>query len=178
MIIYAPYKRKDGRVQLDVVTDNGKKTTMSYPKYLVQRFTGRKLDVGETIDHIDGDFTNNWVSNLRIVTMSEHASDDNIRAKPIKFICPMCGMEAEKRARKVVSNRKQGKAGPFCSRNCAARYGRQFQLGRVKPEDIEWPVIERTYYFKEKGGCNIQYETDVDLEALFREDFKTGKRIE
>lgn len=35
---------------------------------------GRRLVSGECVHHIDGDKTNNEVSNLQLLTLSEHAS--------------------------------------------------------------------------------------------------------
>lgn len=39
----------------------------------------------------------------------------------------------------AIQNRKQGKAGPFCSRSCAGKYGANVQNGKIaiEPEDIE-----------------------------------------
>lgn len=159
-------------MQLIVEKDNGKKTSMSYPKYLVERFIGRKLKDDETVDHIDHDFTNNWVSNLRIIGMSEHASDDNIRVEPIRFVCPICKMEAEKSPCVVFDNRRQGKVGPFCGKKCAGTYSQLVQVGKIKPEDIDQSEFERSYFYKEKSTSNIPYEEDVNLEVLFRDDFK------
>ncbi len=52
---------------------------------------GRILDPGnETIDHIDGDFTNNSFDNLRIIPRGQHARDDAEQALVFDFKCKLC----------------------------------------------------------------------------------------
>jgi hypothetical protein len=88
---------------------------------------GRKLRLDETVDHIDGDFKNNDLTNLQILSRSENASkffDDNPdrRARKHSFTCPFCLKESEilysvyKRNQLVL-----GKAGPYCSKQCAGK---------------------------------------------------------
>lgn len=70
--VFGPYFRKDGRQHIIVVKD-GVKSTISYPKFLVESYLGRKLSDQETIDHIDGNFLNNDFKNLRIVERKQHS---------------------------------------------------------------------------------------------------------
>ena len=76
--LYGPYKSKqDGRLRCIVVDSiTKKKTTISYPKYLVEIELNRCLDKEETIDHIDGNFLNNDLSNLRVINRSFHIKED------------------------------------------------------------------------------------------------------
>ncbi len=122
MKIYGPYLRKDGRKH--VIIANGKnRRTVSYPKWLMEQALGRKLDPDlETVDHIDEDFTNDERSNLQLLTRVENAKKSSNPAEIICFICPVCGKEGRQFARDVRSNRKKGRAGPFCSRSCAGKY--------------------------------------------------------
>ena len=57
--VYGPYKRKDDRQIVVVVHRNGKRRTVSYPKWLLECHLGRKLHKDrETVDHWDSDFNN------------------------------------------------------------------------------------------------------------------------
>jgi len=74
MQIFGPYKRKsDGRQIVIVVEPNGRRRTVSYPKWLMEQHLGRKLDPNEeTVDHIDSNFDNNNLDNLRIMPRKNH----------------------------------------------------------------------------------------------------------
>lgn len=125
--IYGPYLRKDGRQHV-VVLFNKKKITVSYPKFLVENHINRKLSLDETIDHINKDFSDNNLSNLRIINKKDHSSQDVLRIK-VEFICPICEKHItyfNKRASDVISNKKRGRSGPYCSRKCAGKGGSNF----------------------------------------------------
>jgi len=140
MRVYGPYKRKDGRQHVIIIYENGKRQTISYPKYLLEKKIGRKLTKNETCDHIDGDFTNNCLDNLQVLTRSENSAKALVtrRAEEAYFVCPECNKSFYKLVRDVKGNQiKQKKAGPFCSRQCAGRYGQKlnktFRGGVVNP---------------------------------------------
>lgn len=94
--LYGPYTRADGR-QIVVLRSPGgtrndnDQVTVSYPKYLMEMKLGRYLEEDETIDHIDEDFRNNDLSNLRILKRSDHSRSHAVRRIPTKHICPVCG---------------------------------------------------------------------------------------
>lgn len=118
-----------------MVYPDGRKKTVSCPKYIVECEFGRYLDEDETVDHIDGDFTNNDVSNLQVLNRGEHSKLDVKRLKAQTFECPMCCSTFKlkgKKMSKAIFNRKQGKAGPFCSKSCAGKYGAEIQNGRMQ----------------------------------------------
>ena len=127
MKIYGPYLRKDNRKHIVIVHADGRKQTKSYPKYLLEQKIGRELKNNETCDHIDEDFTNDDPNNLKILTRPDNASKawDGYIIPMYKFNCPECGLEAERTVSAVKHNRKNGKAGPFCSRSCAGKYSRK-----------------------------------------------------
>lgn len=92
MKVYGPYTRKDGRQIVILKTPRiENRITISYPKYLVQCHIGRKLSSEETIDHIDGNFLNNNLSNLRIVSRSDHCRSHSFKKEEITRICKICG---------------------------------------------------------------------------------------
>lgn len=83
------------------------------------------------------DFTNDAQDNLRVVTRAEHASNDVKRSKPMSFICPQCNTTFILEGRKLntaIRNRDRGRAGPFCGRSCAGKYGKSVQVGSSKLE--------------------------------------------
>lgn len=122
MKIYGPYTRKDGRQHV-IIYENGKRRTISYPKYLLQKKLRRELDSEETCDHIDNDFTNNSFENLQILSRSENAKKA-MSLRPAEmgtFSCPLCDKTFLRQMRLVKNNWKKGKSGPYCSRSCAGK---------------------------------------------------------
>lgn len=128
MKIYGPYTRKDGRQHI-IKYENGKKTTQSYPRYLMEKHLGRILLDNEEVDHIDNDFTNNDISNLQILNKKDNIikemSRPHRKQKLYEGICEICNNSFTKELRYVISNKKQGKDGPFCSRSCAGKHNAQ-----------------------------------------------------
>ncbi|HEY1249201.1 MAG TPA: HNH endonuclease signature motif containing protein [Nitrososphaera sp.] len=120
--VYGPYWRKDGRAHVIILTPGKARRTVSYPRYLMEQHLGRILEDWETVDHIDGDPTNNDIPNLQILSRSENISKSAKPRELITFTCPVCGTVATKYANDVKHNRKQGRSGPFCSRKCAGTF--------------------------------------------------------
>ncbi len=121
--IYGPYLRKDGRQHL-VIVEDGKKTTISYPKWLMENHLGRKLEAWETIDHLDENPLNNAISNLEVVSRSENASryKKNHPAEYLTLVCKHCGKEFTKRKKEEIYDRAvRKKDGPFCSKSCVGK---------------------------------------------------------
>lgn len=117
---YGPYTRPDGRKHV-VIYDNvtGKKTTMSYPKYLMEQHLGRKLEDWETVDHIDEDFTNDDLSNLQILSRQANASKASKGPTMITVVCPACKIEFTLEARVYKARQlKNSSHMVFCSRSC------------------------------------------------------------
>lgn len=139
MKVYGPYTRKDGRQHVVIVEGKSRKT-ISYPKYLLEIKLGRALSPDETCDHIDGDYTNNCLTNLQVLSRSDNSS----KAMAVKsaeqgyFVCPECNVSFYKLMREVRGNQTAKKrAGPFCSKRCAGRYGQRlnktFRGGKANP---------------------------------------------
>lgn len=148
MKVHGPYKRKDGRQIVIIVENNGKRRTVSYPKWLMELQLGRRLDPDlETVDHLDSNFDNNDLSNLVIVPRDEHSANDTRRVKPVTFTCAWCDKEFERSPRLVRDKAKKNKAGPFCSRACAGKYSRKLQLKLIDKFDTQ-PAIDSEYYKK------------------------------
>jgi len=75
MKIYGPYLRKDGRKHIIIIHNDGRSQTRSYPRLLLEQKLGRELKEDETVDHIDGDFTNDAPENLRVLSRAENAAN-------------------------------------------------------------------------------------------------------
>lgn len=119
--VYGPYKRKDGR-QIVVLKTPGSATdhqTISYPKYIVECYLNRYLEPDETVDHIDGDFNNNDLSNLRVVKRSEHCRSHVKKKKILNKICVICREPFE-----TTNNNRVTCGSKSCRGKCAHINGR------------------------------------------------------
>lgn len=146
--IFGPYKRHDGRSHVVLVHSiNGNRKTVSYPKFLTEQRINRYLFPNETIHHIDSNFNNNNENNIRIINRSEHSKNDVKRLKMKSFVCPECYIKfnilSSKKMHDIIYNRKRNKAGPFCSKSCAGKYGKRVQMGEDKLQVIK---INPEYY--------------------------------
>ena len=130
MKLYGPYVRPDGRSHMVSVDNNGRKTTISYPKFIMEQHLGRRLLTTEVVHHIDRDFTNNNINNLEIIDRSNHTKlhRKEYPRKYIVFVCQECGKKATRDLRRITDNIKQNKKGPFCSRQCAGKWSQKQQL--------------------------------------------------
>jgi len=108
--------------------------TIPYPRALMEIHLGRRLEKDETVDHIDGNFNNNHLSNLQLLSQSEHSKMDNRRVLYISpIICPMCGTEFTPSNKRINGKkdydlkRAKRKTPFFCSRKCVGKYGKKLQ---------------------------------------------------
>ena len=162
MKVFGPYKRKDGRQIVIVVERNGKRRTVSYPKWILELQLGRKLDPNlETVDHIDSNIDNNDLKNLRIMPRDQHSADDTRRVKKVKFECAWCDKEFERSPRLIRDKAKKGKAGPFCSRNCAGKYSRQLQLKLIDKMDSQ-KAVDSEYYKRKYAAAPFSFDFFID----------------
>lgn len=58
--------------------ENGKRILKDEHRYLVEQFIGRKLSRNEVVHHIDGNKKNNDISNLKVMSLSEHTKIHSI----------------------------------------------------------------------------------------------------
>jgi uncharacterized C2H2 Zn-finger protein len=140
--IYGPYTRKqDGRKHVVVIYPDGKHGSVSYPKFLTEKRLGRYLEDNETVDHLDTDINNNAPENLVVKERKAHIIEDVKRCAEQTFKCPQCGIQFSRSGKKlhwVISARNnKDKAGPFCSRSCAGKYGKEIQMATRKPLEVK-----------------------------------------
>ncbi len=137
--VYGPYiSKEDGRSRVVLYDENKRKQTMSYPKYLWWKHKGMLIANDEHIHHKDEDFTNNSIDNFEVINihlhMSKHTNPNAISRTEREFKCPSCHITFIKNIRNIKGNQvSKNKAGPFCSKSCAGRYGQQFQINFRKP---------------------------------------------
>lgn len=144
--MYGPYNNsKDGRLRCIIVFPDNKKKTISYPKYLMEVHIGRYLDVDETIDHIDGNFLNNNINNLRIINRKQYAVEDAVRNKNVIVKCQYCGKEFTIKGSTLHRrNRKdRQQSGYFCSKKCSGKYGADIQHGLINPTIVDRIVADK-----------------------------------
>ena len=117
--LYGPYKRQDNRQHVILIHYNelgqmDDRKTISYPKYIVEKHINRYLLPNETIDHIDGNFSNNELSNLRIIPRSEHVRSHVYHRIKITKQCIICGKLFE-----TTDNRRITCGSKVCRGKCA-----------------------------------------------------------
>lgn len=143
--VFGPYTKKDGRKIVIVVQRNGKRRTVSYPKWILEQHLGRKLRIDETVDHWDSDFNNNSIDNLKIFPRDVHSANDTRRVKLVEVECGWCGKKFKRSPRILRDKSKKKSGGPFCSRSCAGKYSRNLQL-KLIDEFNPQPFVESEYY--------------------------------
>lgn len=157
--ILGPYKSsKDGRLRIVVCFPDGTKRTVSYPKYIKEIELNRYLLENETIDHIDGNFLNNDLSNLRVIDRKEHCKLDTLRNKDVEVTCSYCGkrftISGDKLSRRNRPDRMN--TGYFCSRQCSGKYGAEIQNGRIIKQEVS--KIQTTKFKLKESAQNENFD--------------------
>lgn len=157
---YGPYtSKKDGRLRCIVIFPNGKRKTISYPKYLVEVRLDRYLEKNETVDHIDGNFLNNNVDNLQVLDRRTHCKNDAFRNQDHVVKCQFCGKKFIVKGTTLSSRNRKDRfqSGYFCSRHCSGKYGKMIQLGLIIPTKVDRLVASK-YQVKSAQGETLDVE--------------------
>lgn len=172
------YHNKDGRLRV-YVRETGK--TISYPKYLMEKELERELLPDEHVHHMDLNPLNNDITNLRVMTNSEHAAQHMRKYHDVTAICGWCGKEfmwTALQQQRFYSERRTGRHHsemPFCSRECSGRYGRQKQTNECscgskirKLTDEQARYIRENYipYNKHYGARAMGRQFNVDKSVI------------
>lgn len=160
--LYGPYlNKKDNRLRLVLVNKNtNKKTSISYPKYLMEIHLNRYLKEDETVDHIDGNPLNNELSNLQILKRKEHSYLDANRNKDVIVTCSYCKKEFTIKGSLVHQRNRKDRyqSGYFCSRQCAGKYGVEIQHNKRKLLKIPKIVPQK---YKVKSAQKETFEVEA-----------------
>lgn len=173
------YRGKDGRLRI-YVRATGK--TISYPKYLMEKELGRELNPDEFVHHVDSNPLNNEITNLKIMTSSEHASMHMTKYYDTTAICGWCGKEflwTALQQQRFYSERRTGRHAsehPFCSRKCSGQYGRRKQIEndencyssnrKLTDEQVRYIREVYTPYDKEFGSRALGKRFGVDRTVI------------
>ena len=103
-------------------------------RVIVENHIGRLLRADEIVHHKDGNKFNNDISNLEVLSASQHATIHGLQrgAKYGVMRCPQCGAIFE-RLSGNTSPYKHSRA-TFCSRSCAGKFNKYAQLHGLTDE--------------------------------------------
>jgi hypothetical protein len=164
------------------------KRVISYPRYVMAKVLGRKLLPNEQVHHKDENPLNNNIDNLEVLTFEEHLkihAEEQRKYYDKTMICPWCNKPflwtAEQQSTFNVNiKRRKGEDTldvPFCSKNCAGKYGRMVQQikgynnpGKYKRKLTEEQVkyIRENYIPKDKefSGRALARKFNVDRSVI------------
>lgn len=131
---YIRFKLSDGRV-------------LGEHRYLVECRLGRRLRRNEHVHHKDGNPRNNSLSNLELLSASEHIRKHRDPAPTVTLTCPACRRKFERTLRYVVHGKKVGRVHFFCSRSC-----RTSKFGGAPPDDVHGTAQGYGYW---KCRCSV-----------------------
>lgn len=144
LVLYLYQNKKDNRYRIVYKDSSNKLHTQSYPRYLMEQKLGRPLSPNEDVHHIDGDVTNNDLSNLEIVPHGEHQKVHSQKYFDKYVFCDYCGKEflwLATQQRNHYSNLSKKNCHYhghiFCSKQCAGKFGRKEQLRRNTETECE-----------------------------------------
>ena len=90
-----------------------KKLTLSYAKYLYTSHYQCDVPIGEEIDHINGDKTDDRIENLQKISKAYNIRKDRKGQEMVMRKCPVCGVEFLFPSRNLST-----RPNPCCSRRC------------------------------------------------------------
>ena len=151
-----PHISKEGYKYICVKVD-GKSRYYLEHRWLMEQHIGRRLGTDEVVHHLNENKLDNRIENLEILSREEHTRMHAKTAELYKCVCPLCDKEFEREGRDVRGNIKKGKAGPFCSRECAGKYGQSKQTttrGGTTSDPTTWKHgSANTYSYR---GCRCE----------------------
>lgn len=125
--IYGPYVYKSTGRKHVVLAYGNSKISKPYSRYLMEVHIGRILDGRkETVDHVDGDKTNDVIENLQILSLSENVKKawedgtyNDQKVSKIQLTCPLCSKNFLLTNGAYNWKKKKYNSGPYCSKSCS-----------------------------------------------------------
>jgi HNH endonuclease len=131
---------KKGDYLYCIVRDHPNRTKNNYVllhRVIVENDINRLLTSDEIIHHIDENKFNNDLSNLKIMTQSEHQIlHKTIGLSMVKLKCPSCEIEFDKEKRCSFLEPSRKCKFTCCSNTCRGKFSRRIQLEGYN-EDIQ-----------------------------------------
>lgn len=126
---------------------------------MIEVHLDRYLEENETVDHIDGNFLNNDLSNLQVIDRYEHCYNDVYRNKDVIVKCQYCGKEFKIKGSAISQRNRTDRhqSGYFCSKQCSGKYGKDIQLGIKKHTTVD-RVVPSTYQVKSAQEETLEVE--------------------
>lgn len=151
--VFGPYTQQGRSVfTLGFKTGMPRRTTVLAARLLLEIKIGRRLTATETVDHIDGDKTNDTFDNLQILTRRDNAAKSVLRKVSETVNCIICGTAFTPSTWQKSRNKGILGAGPFCGRKCSGKYGASVRKTGVWL-DRQYPGC--TYYSMDRGVVKI-----------------------
>lgn len=136
MVVYGPYIATNGRKFVVKIYPDKTRYSQWYSRYLMEMHLGRQLEPHETVDHINGDSTDDRIENYQIMSLEDNIDKSLVRFdSTINYQCVWCG-SIFKPTRHQRGARAEKKAGPFCSRTCTGQYGASVRFVELYPTMI------------------------------------------
>lgn len=104
---------KEPRRVATLMSKDGKMTSMSYAKYLYTSCYKCDIPIGEEIDHINGDKTDDRIENLQKISKEYNLRKDRKGQEMMMCKYPVCGVEFLFPSRNLSTH-----PNPCCSRRC------------------------------------------------------------
>ena len=132
-IKYHVYQNKDKRIRAYYVDKDGKYIVRSFPRILMEEKLGYPLKPDEDVHHIDGDVTNNDLSNLCVI---DHKLHERLHFKKYfdrMIACEVCGKEflwtgkqESNYQRDLHRKRNKVRRARCCSKHCSYLFSKGY----------------------------------------------------
>jgi len=128
--VYGPYVRKDRR-SIVIMYDGFRRSARQLAKVRLEIKLGRRLVGDETVDHKDGDVTNDEYDNLKLLSSGENTAKSNPCVYE-KGTCAGCGKEFVLSTAQRSSRSRKKRC--FCSKECLYRTQRSMYVSDDTPQ--------------------------------------------
>lgn len=111
----------ENRKTLILYNSHKDRTSTQYARYLLSVSLKRFLTEDETVDHIDGDVTNNCLSNLQILSKGENIRKTHLKPL-IELVCPVCDSVFHRTHSQLRGRKHKVQTNDICcSRSCGGK---------------------------------------------------------